>query len=365
MKTHLNLWQPKAVIKIATLLCSWLYFSIPSMHAQFERHLPREDWPGLSASKTPAPPDYSNLNHWAAHPFIPDCSDTVPLPKRAKANIQILPSDTAQADVFFIYPTIYKKEGKAPYFWNADVNDDSLNREIDESTIRFQASIFNAAGRVFAPRYRQAHLKAFFTSDVRQSKLAFDTAFHDVCMAFEYYLKYFNQGRPFILAGHSQGSLHGAYLIKKYLDGTPLKNKLIAAYFPGMALPIDSFKTIGACQGPDQTACIASWATYAHNATPEWNFEGCIMVNPLSWTTTSEPVKANQNPGGTLWDFRIRPKLIDAQIANDVVRVHKPKHPIAWLSRMKNYHIADLNFFYISIRNNARHRVQTWWKEKK
>lgn len=337
--------------------------SVPSnpSFAQFKQHLPQGEWPGFVGSKTPSPPDYSKLEHWAAHPFKKDYSDTIPNSKRLGKQMEILPADSTQADVFFLYPTLYKKNGKPPYFWNADIEDDSLNQEIGESTLRFQASIFNAAGRIFAPRYRQAHLKAFFTNDTLSATRAFDTAFHDLCVAFEYYLNHFNNGRPFIIAGHSQGSLHGAYLLKKYVDGKELQHRLVAAFLPGMALPLDSFKTLEPCHKPNDLACIASWATYAPNAKPDWNFKECIMVNPLSWTTNQDHVKAKENPGGTLWDFRLRPRLIDAQIQDNVLRVHKPKHPLAWVIRMKNYHIADFNFFYLSVRNNAKHRVEHWW----
>jgi hypothetical protein len=341
----------------------WLFLPF-ACFAQFDRHLPQGEWPGFFASKTPSPPDYSRLAHWAAHPYKKDYSDTVPTAKRKRKNMNILPLDTTKADVFFIYPTLYKKEGKAPYFWNADIEDDSLNQEIGESSLRFQASIFNAAGRIFAPKYRQAHLKAFFTNDALSAKLAFDTAFHDVCQAFEYYIHHLNKGRPFIIAGHSQGSLHGAYLLKKYIDGKELQHRFVAAYLPGMALPIDSFKTMGPCQNPEDISCINSWATYAPNTQPEWNFEGCIMVNPLSWTTNQNHVKAKENPGGTLWDFHLRPALIDAQIVNNALRVHKPKHLLAWMIRMKNYHVADLNFFYLSVRNNAKFRVDQWWSKR-
>jgi len=347
-------------------LCWLSLFIIPNVStAQFEQHLPQGEWPTFFASQTPSPPDYSKLNHWASHPFKRDHSDTVPNAKRKGMKIKIIPADTNLADVFFIYPTLYKKEGKPPYFWNADIEDGNLNLEIGESTLRFQASIFNSSGRIFAPKYRQAHLKAFFTKDSLSAKLAFDTAFYDVCMAFEYYLKHFNRGRPFILAGHSQGSLHGAFLLKKYIDGKELQHRLVAAYLPGMPLPLDSFNTLRPCLHPEDLECINSWATYAPNTKTSWNFEGCIMVNPLSWTTNQNHVKAKENPGGTLWDFKLRPRLIDAQIQDNALRVHKPKHPFAWLIRMKNYHVADMNFFYISIRNNARLRVQTWWKEKK
>ena len=49
--------------------------------------------------------------------------------------------------------------------WNADIDNEELNEKTDNSTILYQASVFNKYCRVFAPRYRQANLQAFFTSD--------------------------------------------------------------------------------------------------------------------------------------------------------------------------------------------------------
>ena len=67
---------------------------------------------------------------------------------------------TAAVDVFFMYPTIYTGE-KGDNQWNAPVNDPAFNKRVDESTIKFQASVFNGVGKVYAPRYRQAHITAY------------------------------------------------------------------------------------------------------------------------------------------------------------------------------------------------------------
>ena len=66
--------------------------------------------------------------------------------------------------------------------------------------------------------------------------------------AFEYYLSNFNNGRPFVIASHSQGSYHAERLIKEYVDGKTLQNKLIAAYLIGRPIPPDAFKNIRATE---------------------------------------------------------------------------------------------------------------------
>ncbi|MEO6844695.1 MAG: DUF3089 domain-containing protein, partial [Ginsengibacter sp.] len=131
-------------------------------------------------------PDYSNLNYWAASPFKYDPSDNVPKDFKNKTKDSL-------ADVFFIYPTTYT-DSQMPEGWNADIDDEAINKKTDNSTILYQASIFNKYCRVFAPRYRQANIEAFGADHKQEANAAFDTAYEDVRNAFEYYLEHYNHG---------------------------------------------------------------------------------------------------------------------------------------------------------------------------
>ncbi|MDX1686160.1 MAG: DUF3089 domain-containing protein, partial [Saprospiraceae bacterium] len=105
----------------------------------------------------PSPPDYTDLFYWAAHPEKRDSADVVP------SSEMINGQDKARADVFYLHPTTYLGsvgENK----WNAPVDNAHLNRETDKVAVRSQATIFNRCYRIFAPRYRQAHYKSYFTS---------------------------------------------------------------------------------------------------------------------------------------------------------------------------------------------------------
>ena len=79
-------------------------------------------------------------------------------------------------------------------------------------------------------RYRQANIFAYFRGDeIRKQALGF--AYQDVLRAFQYFLQHRSQGRPFVIASHSQGTHHGTRLLEEVIDGTPLAQRLVAAYY--------------------------------------------------------------------------------------------------------------------------------------
>lgn len=312
----------------------------------------------FSSDSVPLTPDYASPQSWAALPNRGDNADRTPDPvlKDEQAD--------AQVDVFFLHPTLFwKKSDKA---WNGSLADAKLNQKVDETTILFQASIFNGAGRVFAPRYRQAHLRSFFTGDKKSAADALDVAYGDVKRAFEYYLEHDNGGRPVIIASHSQGSRHASRLLKEYFDGKPLKNKLVVAYLAGWPVSKTAFKSIPPCETPEQTGCVCSWRSYKYGFTPSGNAplgDSILVTNPLTWTTSPTPAPKSLNEGSVLRKFdKIYPGIADAQVHKGLLWVHKPKFPGSIFFTRKNYHVADYNLFYANVRKNAKRRVDLFWK---
>ena len=88
---------------------------------------------------------------------------------------------------------------------------------MDKKPVRYQASVFNRSCRVYAPRYRQAIVRVF-KEESKDGKKALDLAYRDVKRAFQYYLDHYNQNRDFIIASHSQGTLHCTRLLKEMID---------------------------------------------------------------------------------------------------------------------------------------------------
>ena len=173
-----------------------------------------------------------------------------------------------------------------------------LNKKVDESTILNQASIFNGAGRIYAPRYRQAHYFAFVTPFKEDKEAALNLAYNDVKKAFEYYLAHYNQKRPLIIASHSQGTVHATRLMKEYFDGKPLGKQLVAAYVVGMALNPASFSNLKACSKPTETGCVCAWRTFEKGYVPpfvEKEKFNSIVTNPLSWSDDKPVVERKAN----------------------------------------------------------------------
>ncbi|NND08243.1 MAG: DUF3089 domain-containing protein [Saprospiraceae bacterium] len=303
-------------------------------------------------------PDYSQASYWAALPTEKDLADEVP-----SDAFQDQQSES-EVDVFFLHPTTYTGD-KGQNFWNSPIDDKGVQNKTDATAILHQASIFNAAGRVFAPRYRQAHLRSYFDKKHPKSvEAAFELAYADVKRAFTYYLQHYNGDRPLIIAAHSQGTGHAARLLKEFFDGTELYEQLVVAYLVGLPIPRGYFNNIALCSEPTQTHCFCSWRTFKRGYMPRRFPKGdsIAVVNPLSWQVDTTYVPKSMNKGGVLRDFHAGTQvaLTDAQIVNGVLWASKPKFPGSILLTIKNYHVGDYNLYWVNVRENASQRADAY-----
>jgi len=327
------------------LLASFLFTNCKSVYIT-----PTGDF---NESKAVSAPDYSKSFYWAALPTKADEADSTPKGvDDRQAN--------AKVDVFFLHPTIYTGE-KGDDQWNGPVNDPALNKRVDESTIRFQASIFNGVGKVYAPRYRQAHINAYYIQDKKMAKEVFDLAYMDLKNAFQYYLDNYNNGRPIIIASHSQGTTHSRRLVKEFFDGTELQKQFVAGYLVGIPVLKEEFENIPVCQTPAETGCFTSWRTFRSGFTPKsYTSDKVAVTNPLTWTTDDTIVAKAENKGSVLRKLKkVYPALCSAQVVpkDGILWTEKPKFFGSFLLKDPNYHIADFNFYYMNVRENAQERA--------
>ena len=314
-------------------------------------------------SPAPPPPNYSKQDLWASLPGKSDAADSIP----KKTNLKDLQS-TANADVFFVHPTIFTGEPKNKYVWNADVHDDAINQQTQTSTILNQASIFNGACRIYAPYYRQAHLYAFYTPNEQDGANALELAYQDVKAAFEYYLNNYNHGRPIVIASHSQGSYHAERLLKDYFDEKELQKQLVVAYLIGRGILPDAFAHIRPTEKPDEVGVWASWNTFARNFYPKTYdryFRRSQSTNPLLWNSSEDFAPKEMNHGGVVQHFTFAPHLVDAQNHKGLLWINKPYVKGRAFVRTKRWHIADMNFFYMNIRENVALRIEKFLEQNK
>jgi len=139
------------------------------------------------------PTDYSDVNNWLA------------LPKKEKLK---------KVDVFFIYPTAWSANG-----WVSRIRH---KRQRNEAGSQELFKIPETSGNIFAPYYRQLDASYAAKAGFRVAHAYFQgVPKTDIIAAFDYYVKNLNEGRPFILAGHSQGSIMIAEILSSYMKANP------------------------------------------------------------------------------------------------------------------------------------------------
>lgn len=305
--------------------------------------------------------NYALEQNWTALPFKENNSFWIPQNLDLKNN-----QATAEADVFFIHPTTdvygFKPSG------NTKIDNNRVNRQTDDLSIKYQASVFNVSCKVYAPRYQQAVLHNFFSQNTEKSKKSFDIAYTDIKAAFEYYLKNYNNGRPIIIAGHSQGTMHAARLLKEFFDGKPLQKQLIAAYLIGYPIFSNEFQYLKVANDADSLGGIISYNTFLIGAEGfiTDKYKNAIVVNPLNWKTDNIFVDASKHLGGIITNKEsIYPKLFGAKCGNGILEIQKPNIS-GYIPLLKtSYHLYDYALFYMNLRENIAHRTTLFLKLNK
>jgi hypothetical protein len=173
-------------------------------------------------------------------------------------------------DCFYVYPTVSNDQGM-----NSDVN---AGRE-EKLAAEAQFARFASVCRTFAPIYRQMTVAAVaaYSAGANVSQAA-ATAYRDVAAAWRYYLRTRNAGRPFVLIGHSQGSLMLQMLIAREIENDPaVAARMKLAIIPGYDVLVPQGKLVGGtfrktplCSHPGEARCVMSWTSFRErNAPPE------------------------------------------------------------------------------------------------
>lgn len=327
-------------------------------------------------SRAPAP-DYASPDAWAAHP---DKRDNPAREAPSGYSAAPLP----QVAVFFVHPTTYLNRKR----WNAPLDDAEANRRIDQS-LRHQASPFNGIGAIWAPRYRQATFGAFLVPATPSAQRALALAYRDVLAAFDAFIAAVPARDPIILAGHSQGALHLRQLLKDRIAGTPLRQRLVAAYVVGwpvsLTADLPALGGIPPCATPQATGCIVSWMSFgdtkgaaAMRTALAFNpgltgrpLAGTALVctNPISFWADQRAAPAEANlgaleyfPTGTPLGT-LRPGLTGAACTADgfVILDPPPGEPFTELKMPgENYHTYDINLFWANVRANSEARANAF-----
>lgn len=318
-----------------------------------------------------------------AHPLHPANVDDAAAPVPGVQYRLAAREPRGNAAIFFVHPTSYLSRAH----WNAPLDDEEANWRATLFT-RGMASIFSDAGDVWVPRYRQAALGAFLTSDVDTANQALLAAYGDVAAAFDQFLTEVGPDRPIILAGHSQGSLHLTRLLRDRIAGRPVARRIVAAYIVGWPVSVEQdLPALGlpACVDADSAGCILAWQSFAEPADTRLvtsvydateGFVGgsragtrMLCVNPLSGDLDGS-ADASLNRGAVRVDNDLR----DGELfASGITVGARCDDPAAggrgflligpgpdvgpYVLPGNNYHVFDYPLFWMNVRADVARRI--------
>jgi hypothetical protein len=315
--------------------------------------------PGSAAAQPARAPDYSKATDWLCLPGRADlCSQPLPTvalnPNGYGSVGRSSVAKDSPVDCFYVYPTVSNDRG---------MNSDLLPDNAERTAVQSQFARFAGVCRPFAPVYRQMTVSSVTSAslggDVTQAAAL---AYRDVAAAWRAYLAQHNKGRPFVLIGHSQGSLMLQELIRKEIDGKPVQKQLLRAYLPGFNLLVPvgrtvggTFRTVPLCISPVQTGCAMSWVSFRERNPPPQGAMFGYAPRPGMTVACTNPAR----PGSTGWE------RLDSYF-NTRQRQPVPGGPIVWSTEgpppvpfvrteglVSAKCVNDGPFGYLSVRTNA------------
>ena len=294
--------------------------------------------------------DYSDVNNWLS---LPENTDK-------------------DVDVIYYYPTCYfPAEGSDVVV--ADITDEGM-RTGAHGLLVGHASVFADSCNVFAPYYRQISGDYALTATNEENAALFRyAAAQDATAALDYYFENLNNGRPFILAGHSQGSETSLFLLADYFKEHPeYLERMVAAYLTGYSVTeslLAENTHLKFAKGADDTGVIVSWNTEGPNNIDKHNavvLEGALSINPLNWKTDETYAGVEENMG-SLINGEITEGVADAQLnlergtvitTADVSYAMEPA--MAPFFGPESFHGYEYGFFYNNIKVNVAERIAAY-----
>lgn len=279
---------------------------------------------------------------------------------------------TAAADVFFICPTVYGGEEDS---FNMSMDDEAAKSDFLGAT-NMEKGIYDQDARFFAPYYRQAGLNAYvLPAQEREDYLS--VAYEDIKDAFTYYLEHYNNGRPIILAGFSQGADMSIRLLKDCFADDEVNDLLVACYAIGWIITeeeLEAYPHLHFATGEDDTGVIVAFNSEAEQVADSMIIPAgthTLAINPLNWATDSTPAGKEENLGACFTDYGGNivseiPNLCGAYIdpvrgALKVLDVTPEEYPPV-LSIFSDgvYHLYDYQFFYRNLEQNVNARLDAY-----
>lgn len=311
------------------------------------------------------PLDYSNKDNWVKFDYT-------------------TASEKQNVDVFYLYPT------------SVDPKTETIVSEVTPIMKHLAMhnyikgpSTFASYTNVYAPFYRQLSQKGLVqepTSLGIANSARKEVVRTDVYAALDYFFENCNEGRPFIFASHSQGTALMMLVLSEYMrmpEHRQYMDRMVAAYTIGLHFTDDWLKEndLKFAEGETDTGVIISWNTYAEI---DGDYTGMVAgptgksINPLNWKTDTTPADKSLALNSLVIDRETMETkfykgamgackdeksggIVKVTIENpELFKTLLPDNP---LFGKGSYHLDDWAFFYGNIGENAKKRIDAFFKK--
>lgn len=280
------------------------------------------------------------------------------------------------SDLFIVCPTVDLGAGGNK---NMSLADNEAKKNF-YGALNMERGIYEQHCRMYAPYYRQAVL-ADYDLPANEAEPYFNLAYKDVRAAFVYYMQHENNGRPFVLAGFSQGAEMCLRLLKEFGNDDFVKNNMVACYAIGWRFTPQEAAEYPYIQ-PAKCAYDLGKVIVFNSEAPEVTSSAIVpeglktfSINPLTWSCGSQKAPKTLNAGACFTDYsgavvREVPQLTGCYIDSvrgtlKVTDVDKKEFvPGLPLFTEGVYHIYDYQFFYRNLQQNVNLRIKTFMEER-
>lgn len=295
-----------------------------------------------------------------------------------KDNWLKIPETTHEVDTFYIYPTCYMDDSESAKEI-CDIDNEEVRKRAQDIYER-QATVFEESTNVFAPYYRQSNINSLSSmSHEELDKFQQKEQRTDIYAALDYFFEHYNNGRPFIIAGHSQGSIMTRIVLGEYMKAHPeYYERMVAAYVIGYSITSDWLEEhpyLKFAEGADDTGVIVSWNTEGPDNKGKDNLvveDGAISINPINWKRDDTYASADENLGSRIQNeetgaYEIKKGIADAKLDTErgvVVCTTKEVEysTTGGLFGPASLHGNDYGLYYENLRENVKLRVEKFLK---
>lgn len=230
-------------------------------------------------------------------------------------------------------------------------------RALTDPSIQLAKSVLADSCNFFSPYYRQISMDSWLTLDTALIEERFKLAYQDVADAFHYYMEHDNQGKPFILAGHSQGAKAVIELLKREM--TPdISRKLIATYAIGYTVTpeeLAGYSTLRPAQDSIDTGVLIGFNSVTRpDAVSPLFRDNVVCINPVNWRTDVTPATSYQ--GFTVAQDTTIHTLIVTGIDEEQYFIPS----VATLLPKGNLHVQEFNLYNEDLRKNVLQRIRAF-----